>query len=415
MQLLNNFIDKAFPQNYPVVFLHAHPDDESFLSAGLINKLISTGRECVIVYSAAALVSGQQKTVIRQSEAKAASGCLGIKTILYLDFCEPQYKNLNARPLVQQKIDYVIQNLLNLLKNNKINGPFILISYDENGGYGNKDHKLVNLVGRQLYTTHADVVPILYEVTLHREKVILWLEEAKLRLDTDSIPKLSYWVDNFGLTGKEIDYRFELNDIQLSIKREALATHISQMHNREFPLCLSNKDFSNFFGEEFLKIVVFEPNEFYGIEKKYTVRDLPFSINLYKSTEILQGYISVDDNGNEDRIRSKDGKYYQTITKGNGLIRKSMDNQISKELFDELWSKTKNKRISKSRYYIPYNSFIIELDVFHEELEGFILAEVEFSSKEISEGFEPPLWLAEDVTNNKMYRNQSLAINGIFI
>ena len=413
MRSLNNCINNAFPQNYPVVFFHAHPDDESFLSAGLINKLVAMGRECVVVYGAAALVFDQPKTVIRQSEAKAALDCLGVKTILYLDFCEPQYNNLNAKPFVQQKIDYLSQNLFTLLNTNQINTPFVLISYDENGGYGNKDHKVVNLVGRQLCITHTDIVPILYEVTLHREKVLSWLKEARLRLGIDSIPKLSYWADNFGLTSKEIDYRFELDDSQLSIKREALATHVSQMHNREFPLCLSNKDFSNFLGEEFLKTVVFEPNEFYGIEKKYTVRDLPFNINSYKSTEILQGYISVDDNGNEERIRCKDGKYYKTITEGNGLIRKSRDNKISKELFDELWGKTKNKRISKSRYYIPYNSFIIELDVFHGEFEGLILAEVEFSSKEIAETFKPPFWLKKDVTDNKMYRNQSIAINGL--
>ena len=45
-------------------------------------------------------------------------------------------------------------------------------------------------------------------------------------------------------------------------------------------------------------------------------------------------------------------------------------------------------------------------------LEGLVLAEVEFSSRDKSEEFEPPDWLGEEVTDDVRYKNQILAKKG---
>jgi hypothetical protein len=57
-----------------------------------------------------------------------------------------------------------------LLKNN-INGPFVLVSYDTNGGYGNIEHKIINLVGRNFCKRYAASVLSLLEITINREKI----------------------------------------------------------------------------------------------------------------------------------------------------------------------------------------------------------------------------------------------------
>jgi CYTH domain-containing protein len=41
-----------------------------------------------------------------------------------------------------------------------------------------------------------------------------------------------------------------------------------------------------------------------------------------------------------------------------------------------------------------------------------VLAEVEFTSQEGSEKFQPPDWLGEEVTDDTRYKNQSLAQKG---
>jgi len=77
-----------------------------------------------------------------------------------------------------------------------------------------------------------------------------------------------------------------------------------------------------------------------------------------------------------------------------------------------LWNCTLGKRVQKTRYEIPYNKKIIELDFYHDTLDGLIIAEVEFSSEVESNEFIIPNWFGEEVTENKFYKNKNLALFG---
>lgn len=406
---LKDYIDSAFPKGYPVVFLHAHPDDESFLSAGIMQELMKRERECILVYGAAALVGTQQKTIQRQIEAMKAVQTLGLSKILYLNYCEPQYKEKGGHPLYLQNPKDTALELKTLLFQNKINKPIILISYDENGGYGNQDHKTIHTIGREFIKVDNFTAPILYELTLNREHANDWLNSAKTRLSVDSLPDLSYWSKEFGLPSSVITYKFALSKSQTTIKRRALSNHHSQMDKNQFPLSLSKEDFTIFFGTEWLYEVIYTPYGFYEIEKKFLIQKLPFDLSKYNSVKIIQGYLSIKDNGDEERIRSKNGIYTLTSMKGNGLIRSGNEVEISEEEFQSLWPRTKGKRIKKTRYTIPYNKLSIEIDIYHDALDGLITAEVEFQSEKSANEFTPPSWIGTDVTGDKKYKNQSLA------
>ncbi len=254
MKKLNPIIDKIFLPDYTVVFFHAHPDDESFLSAGLINELITNRRKCVVVFGAAAVVDEQEKTTIRQKEAIDACNILGVTSVLFLKFCEAKYSGDSALPLVNQKNKKISENLLETLYKNNIKDHFILVSYDKNGGYGNVDHKIIHAVGRDFQSKYRSIVPFLFEITLNRNKVLRWLEDAKKELVPQSMPKLSYWFTEFGLPNNEITHYYQLSEEQLKLKRKALAVHKTQIISDEFPLSLSNDNFRELFGCEFLKI-----------------------------------------------------------------------------------------------------------------------------------------------------------------
>lgn len=253
MQNIDAYFDAVFPMAIPVVFLHAHPDDESFLSAGIMLELISRKRSIIVVYAAAAAVVGELKTLIRQAEAGKACAVLGIESPIFLPFCEPKYDGKLVTSLAAANVDGVVKELQTALQGKIIGGQCIFVSYDVNGGYGNMDHRKVHAIGNAFASRLAGGVSRLLEVTLNRNAVHTWMLSAKVRLHSASLPKLSYWSDIFGTEDGEIDYFFELSIKQLEQKRRALSAHASQLSPNEFPLSLSPKDFTDFFGREYLR------------------------------------------------------------------------------------------------------------------------------------------------------------------
>jgi CYTH domain-containing protein len=63
--------------------------------------------------------------------------------------------------------------------------------------------------------------------------------------------------------------------------------------------------------------------------------------------------------------------------------------------------------IDKVRHLIPVGRHTWEVDVFHGDNEGLVVAEIELSSEE--ETFEWPDWLGEEVTGDPKYYNAMLA------
>jgi CYTH domain-containing protein len=151
------------------------------------------------------------------------------------------------------------------------------------------------------------------------------------------------------------------------------------------------------------------------IEKKFLLRNLPTGIT--KGTKIFQGYLSV---GNpEVRVRAKGEKFFLTKKGGEGFVREEEEYEISKEVFEILWSLTEDARIEKTRYeIIGEDGLVWEIDEFQTQLtEGLFLAEVELPNEWVVP--EIPLSIAEviikDVTSDGMYKNKNLAINGILV
>ena len=58
---------------------------------------------------------------------------------------------------------------------------------------------------------------------------------------------------------------------------------------------------------------------------------------------------------------------------------------------------------------IPYEKYMIELDVFENDLAPLVLAEVEFETEEEANTFTPPEWFGEDVTFSPKYHNSNLS------
>lgn len=142
------------------------------------------------------------------------------------------------------------------------------------------------------------------------------------------------------------------------------------------------------------------------IERKYLITKAPENYNHYPNKRISQGYISTEP---VIRIRQLDDHYILTV-KGNGLLaREEFELSISQQEYKNLSHKVQGTVISKTRYYIPFDKYTIEFDVFDGDYKGLMLAEVEFESIDEANNFIPPPWFTKDVTEDGRYQNSRLS------
>ncbi|MEO0183961.1 MAG: CYTH domain-containing protein [candidate division WOR-3 bacterium] len=148
------------------------------------------------------------------------------------------------------------------------------------------------------------------------------------------------------------------------------------------------------------------------IERKFLVNKLFKSYKKLPCNLIIQGYITISNNGLEVRIRKIDNKVYLTIKSIGDLIRDEREIQLSQKQLRVLWPITKGRRIEKIRYKIKSDNKIIYLDIYKGKLKGLKIAEVEFKSVKEAKKFKPPEWFGKEVTYDKRYKNKNLAIYG---
>jgi adenylate cyclase len=146
------------------------------------------------------------------------------------------------------------------------------------------------------------------------------------------------------------------------------------------------------------------------VERKFRLRQPP-DLSSSESDPIEQGYLVVGADG-EVRLRRKGKKTLLTVKRGAGLSRGEAEIEISAEQFEALWPLTEGRRLRKRRHVLAHDGLEIEVDVYQGELEGLIVAEIEFDSEEQARGFEPPDWLGDDVTGDERFLNENLAVDG---
>jgi CYTH domain-containing protein len=149
------------------------------------------------------------------------------------------------------------------------------------------------------------------------------------------------------------------------------------------------------------------------IERKFVIVAPP-DLASVPSSEIRQGYLAVDPDGTEVRVRSRDEAFVLTVKQGAGRTRAEVELDLEGETFDRLWPLTEGRRVQKRRYVITAGEGItIEVDVYSEALTGLVVAEVEFPDEDRAEAFDPPSWFGPEVTGDRRFKNQTLAREGI--
>jgi adenylate cyclase len=148
------------------------------------------------------------------------------------------------------------------------------------------------------------------------------------------------------------------------------------------------------------------------VERKLLVDELP-SLDGWVSKRLEQGYLAVTDDA-EVRIRRADGADARlTVKSAPGLSRVEEELPLDAGAFARLWPLTEGRRLVKVRHTLETAPGVVfELDVYEGSLRGLMTLEVEFADEDAARAWTPPPWAGRDVTGEKAYANQSLALYG---
>jgi adenylate cyclase len=145
------------------------------------------------------------------------------------------------------------------------------------------------------------------------------------------------------------------------------------------------------------------------IERKFRVPALPQ--HLAGGMRLRQAYLAIDGDV-EVRVRDQGGTPVLGIKGGHGVERTEVEVEVDRATFDELWGLPTERRIEKTRYRVPAGEQTAELDVYAGTLEGLLVAEVEFASRDEAEAFVPPPWFGDELTGDRRWSNAALATDG---
>ncbi len=148
------------------------------------------------------------------------------------------------------------------------------------------------------------------------------------------------------------------------------------------------------------------------IERKFLVKSDAWRSAATSSSRFLQAYIAAG-NDRSVRVRIMDQKKARlTIKIGKQLIaRAEYEYDIPLDDAEELAQSAIGVILEKTRFNVPYEGHIWEVDVYAGRYEGLVVAEVELDDENISPAL--PDWIGREVTGDRRYSNAVMAENDL--
>ena len=222
-----------------LVAFHAHPDDESLLTAGTMAKAAAEGHRVVLVVATAGELGeadasfgakGDHDTeglgATRLAELARAAEILGVARTEVLGYRDSG--SGTTRPpgpglcFADADPDEVAERLAAILVEENAD---VLTSYDRNGGYGHPDHLQVHAVGRR--AAERAGTPTLLEATFNRDLLqvgVGMVASMGYELPPGFTPDtFEAWFTPAG----ELTHAVDVTE-HLAAKRAAMAAHRSQ-------------------------------------------------------------------------------------------------------------------------------------------------------------------------------------------
>ena len=146
------------------------------------------------------------------------------------------------------------------------------------------------------------------------------------------------------------------------------------------------------------------------IERKFLVLDDSFKHEAFSKSHIQQGYIC-SERGRTVRVRIRDDRAYLTIkgpSENGGLTRYEFEREIPLEDGHQMMQLCEPGIIDKTRWLVKSGKHTFEVDEFHGDNEGLVVAEVELSYED--EPYKKPHFIGKEVTGDRRYYNSQLRL-----
>lgn len=145
-------------------------------------------------------------------------------------------------------------------------------------------------------------------------------------------------------------------------------------------------------------------------ERKFLVRSDEWRENA-KAITVRQGYLARD-KGRTVRVRVAGNQGFITIkgkTLADGITKPEYEYKIPKKDAEDLLKMCLRGIVEKTRHLVKYRGRTWEVDEFHGDNKGLVVAELELKSAK--EAFAKPAWLGKEVTEDGRYTNAALSEN----
>lgn len=253
-----------------LMVVHAHPDDEVFRTGGIIARYRQAGDRVVVVYCTNGeageihhpeLVPDEARPrlgEIRQEEAREALHVLHDAEPFFLGYRDSGMQdtedNHNPAAFMNVPLDEAVDRLISLIHETN---PHVLVTYDENGGYGHPDHIMAHRVATDAFrrTRGEPRGPEkLYYAVASRAGFKRQIEGlAQLGI---AVPWLDsdFNFDAYGHPDEEITAEVDVA-AYAPRKKAALAVHRTQIPEDFFFLRVPDEVLSRFSGAEYFRRV----------------------------------------------------------------------------------------------------------------------------------------------------------------
>jgi adenylate cyclase len=148
----------------------------------------------------------------------------------------------------------------------------------------------------------------------------------------------------------------------------------------------------------------------YEIERKFLLKDDSWRAQVRRSRSIKQGYLCNTDKASL-RVRISDQQgFFSSKSMTVDIRRHEFEYEIP--LHDAefmLMNMCQGSPVIKTRHLVDINQHTWEIDEFHGDNSGLIVAEVELSHE--NETFTHPSWLGDEVSSQSRYFNMALVEN----
>ena len=144
------------------------------------------------------------------------------------------------------------------------------------------------------------------------------------------------------------------------------------------------------------------------IEHKFLVKNDSYRSMAVSESEIMQGFLSRVPERTV-RVRARGDKGFITIKgKGSGAAHPEFEYEVPLDDAKQMLSMCEPPVINKTRYIVMHDGNRWEIDEFHGELQGLVIAELEVVSEEYR--FSLPPFVGLEVTGDRRYYNSQLGV-----